>query len=334
MTLSRQYVLGGLFVFVSVLAAALLVDVLATVFFSITIAYLLFPVRRQLTNRGLSPRLSSFVTTLAAFLGTVALATPFVLVLALRLDGVLAVLESIPDEIPVEFVGLTYTVTIDEVLTVLVGLARSLATAAATAAPVLLVKFTLFGLLVFSLLLHQRDARQSMLALVPPAYRTVAEALNRRTHETLFAIYVLQAATALGTFVIALPVFFLLGYDFPLTLAAVAAVLQFVPIVGPSVLLTALAGWHVVEGQLSQALLVFFVGGLLVAWLPDILIRPRLAKETADLPGSLYFVGFVGGLLSLGPIGFIAGPLVVALVIELANLLADELSETAATTAE
>jgi predicted PurR-regulated permease PerM len=55
-------------------------------------------------------------------------------------------------------------------------------------------------------------------------------------------------------------------------------------------------------------------------------IRTRLARETADLPGSLYFVGFVGGLLTLGPIGVIAGPLAVALVVEMGNLLTDELN--------
>ena len=326
MNLSRQEVLGGLFVFVTVVAAALLADVLATVFFSFTIAYRLFPARRQLTNRGLSPRTASLVTTLAAFFGTLALAAPFVAILLLRLDDLLVVLESIPAEMLVEIAGLTYTLTLEELSTVLVRFARTLATASATAAPVLLIKFTLFGLLVFSLLLHQQDARRATLALVPSEYRGVAEALNRRTRETLFAIYVLQAAVAVGTFLVALPVFSLFGYDYPLTLAAVSAFLQFVPIVGPSLVLAALAGWHVVSGQLVQAALVFFVGGFLVAWLPDILIRPRLARETADLPGSLYFVGFVGGVLSLGPVGFIAGPLAVALVVELANLLAAELN--------
>ena len=75
-----------------------------------------------------------------------------------------------------------------------------------------------------------------------------------------------------------------------------------------------------------RAALVFVLGSLLVAWLPDVVIRPRLARETADLPGSLYFVGFVGGLLTLGPVGVIAGPLAVALVVEMAELLTDELN--------
>ena len=56
------------------------------------------------------------------------------------------------------------------------------------------------------------------------------------------------------------------------------------------------------------------------------MVRPRLARHTADLPGSLYFIGFTGGLLSVGPIGFIAGPLVVALLVEATELLASEVN--------
>lgn len=323
---SRQFVLGGLLVFAAVLTAALLAGVLPTVFFAITIAYLLLPLRHHLTAQGLSPFTASLLATLAAFLGTVALAAPLVIIIAVRLDGVLAFLESVPPEIVVELAGFAYTVTLDEVVTFSVAFGRSIATSAATAAPVLLIKLMLFGLLVFSLMHYQSETRTALLALVPAGYRDVVEALDRRTRETLFAIYVLQAATAVGTFLIALPIFILLGYDFPLTLATVAALLQFIPIVGPSILLAVLAVWHVIAGELVQAILVIGIGGLLIASLPDLIIRPSLAKETANLPGSLYFVGFVGGLLSLGPIGFIAGPLAVALVVELANLLAEELN--------
>jgi predicted PurR-regulated permease PerM len=155
----------------------------------------------------------------------------------------------------------------------------------------------------------------------------VAKALDGRVHDTLFAIYVLQLATAVGTFLIAAPVFVLLGYPFFITLATVCAVLQFIPILGPSLVLAAIAGFELLAGRPFQAALVFLVGGFFVAWLPDVFIRPRLARETANLSGGLYFIGFVGGLLSLGPVGVIAGPLVVAVVAELMNLVSVEFND-------
>ncbi|WP_224333335.1 AI-2E family transporter [Haloprofundus halobius] len=325
MTFDRRYVLGALFVGSSAVAALILADVLATVFFAVTVAYLLSPLRHELTHRGLSAWTSSVVATAAAFLGVVVVAAPLVGVLVLRFDALRELLAIVPDEVTLAFFGYGYTVTLDQATAVALSLLRSLARDIVVAAPVLLVKLSVFALVVFALLLRSGTTRDAVLTLVPHTYRDVATALDRRARDTLFAIYVLQAATAVGTFLIGVVVFALLGYDFPIALATVAAVLQFVPVLGPSLLLLLLALYHLTLGQTVAALLVFVVGGFFVAFLPDVLIRPRLAQRTANLPGSIYFVGFVGGLLSLGAIGVIAGPLVVALVLESAQLLSSEI---------
>jgi len=52
------------------------------------------------------------------------------------------------------------------------------------------------------------------------------------------------------------------------------------------------------------------------------------------MDGSLYFIGFVGGLLSLGAIGIIVGPLVVALLVEAAGLVSQEFETTVDTSPE
>lgn len=106
---------------------------------------------------------------------------------------------------------------------------------------------------------------------------------------------------------IAVPLFWALGYRAPFVLGIVAAVLQFVPIVGPSFLILPLAIYQIAVGDLVAAALVGGLGLVFVAWLPDAAVRPRLAHRTADLPGSLYFVGFTGGLFTLGPVGIVAG---------------------------
>lgn len=323
---NRRYALGGLFVLLAVVAGVLLWQVVGTVFFAITVAYLLSPVRRELVGRGLSRRWASAAATVLAFVATVTVLSPIVIAVAVRLDTLLELFELVPDVIHLELFGFVYEATLEQVTTFASAWLQQVVRQSAAAAPVLLLKGTLFTILVFSLLFYEKEARNAALAVVPPSYRGVAESLNRRVRETLFAIYVLQAATAAGTFVLALPTFYLLGYQYAVTLATVAAVLQFVPIVGPSILLAGLGAYHLAVGQTTQALLVFFAAGFVIGWLPDVLIRPRLARERADIPGSLYFVGFFGGLLTLGPIGIVAGPLVVGLVVESAALLSEELS--------
>ncbi|AUV83806.1 AI-2E family transporter [Salinigranum rubrum] len=327
MALPRRYVLGGLLVVLTVVAAALLYDVIGTVFFAVTVAYLLVPVHEELVDRGLGERLATVVVTFAALVGVIAVVAPLVFLTASRLTETLALLSTLPATYEVEFLGRMFTIQVADLRASMVEIVRSVGQQLLVSLPVLLVKFTLFVFLVYSLLQRSEAVAQSLLAVVPPEYRRVAKALNRRARNTLFGIYILQAATAVGTFVIALPVFFLLGYDSIITLSTVAAILQFIPIVGPSLLLLIIAIVHVAAGQLSQALVLLAVGGFFVAWLPDILIRPRLSKRAANLSGGVYFIGFVGGLLSMGAIGIIAGPLIVALVVEAAGLLSSEFND-------
>jgi predicted ATP-dependent serine protease len=57
---------------------------------------------------------------------------------------------------------------------------------------------------------------------------------------------------------------------------------------------------------------------VIIGLVPDLVVRPQLASRQAKLPVSLYFVG---GVLT---VGVIAGPLVVALLIETVQLLAGD----------
>nr|WP_272931522.1 AI-2E family transporter [Halobacterium noricense] len=233
-------------------------------------------------------------------------------------------LEGLPEVVTLAFYGYEYPIEVGTVTDIALSFLAEFAVDAAVALPELALKFTLFGMVVFGLLLAHEDAERALIATVPGAYHDVVRSLARRASATLYAIYVLQAVTALATTVVALPVFLALGVPYPVTLAALAGILQFIPIVGPSLVVGAVALYWASIGNVSGAILVVVVAGVLVAWLPDVIVRPRLSRRTADLPGSLYFVGFTGGLLTVGPIGIIAGPLVVALVVEAASLLADE----------
>jgi predicted PurR-regulated permease PerM len=95
-------------------------------------------------------------------------------------------------------------------------------------------------------------------------------------------------------------------------------------VIGPSVVVLALVAVELTQGGFLAAASFLITGLVLIGFLPDALIRPQIAQRTADLPASLYFVGFTGGILSLGAIGIIAGPVAVALLDEIVTLLGEE----------
>jgi predicted PurR-regulated permease PerM len=118
--------------------------------------------------------------------------------------------------------------------------------------------------------------------------------------------------------------FAVLGLPGAFALAVLAGILQFVPIVGPSIVVVAIGVAQAVAGDVVGAVLLVVFGLLVIGFMPDAVIRPRLARYTTGMPTSLYFVGFVGGLLSLGAVGFIAGPVIIGLLVELLDILTDE----------
>jgi predicted PurR-regulated permease PerM len=317
----RRLALVGLFALLVALSAYVLGGVLSTVFFAVTVAYVLYPLRRRLVERGFSQRVASASVTALAFLALFVVVVPLSFVLYRRRSVVIDLIRELPAELVVEAAGFRYVVPTGSLFDAAREGVASVALTAASAAPVLTLKAFLFALLVYGLLYKPGGVSKAVYGFVPPAYHGVVDALHERVRSTLLAIYVLQAATAVGTGVVAFVVFSLLGYGSALTLAIVAAVLQFIPVVGPSVLIVALAVSDVVGGDVQHAVLVVVLGLVLVGFLPDAVIRPRLAGIASDLPVSLYFVGFVGGVLSLGAVGFVAGPLVVALLVEVVGLL-------------
>jgi predicted PurR-regulated permease PerM len=306
------------------LSAVLLRSVLATVFFAVTIAYILYPLRRFLVAHGAGPRLAAAASTVTAFVVGVLLFTPLLAALYLRRDGLFAFLSQFPEQIDVAFAGVAYTVDVQAALEASEGVLEGLAIETARALPALALKAFLFTLVVYALLLKPGELRRALLRPVPGRYHDVVLAFHRRTRSILYAIYVLQAAVAFGTFLIGYVVYAVLGYDAAFTLAVVSGILQFIPILGPSVVIVALAGVELIASNVADAAIVTVVGLVVVGFLPDALIRPRLARLTTGIPGSLYFVGFTGGVLSVGLVGLVAGPVVVALLAEAVSLLTAE----------
>jgi len=327
-TTGLAVVLGAL----AVLSTLVLGAVVGTVFFAGTVAYLLIPAVRRVERLGVSRWVASAIT--AAAVSAVAV-VPFALAVSAgrgRIAEAIDAAGTLPETYPVSAFGYEYVVDVGLAIDAVTTYGADLAVDLAAELPVLALKLTLFGVLVFGLLVAHQNAERALLAVVPPDYRDVAGALGRRARATLYAIYVLQAATAVATTALALPVFYVFDVPYLLTLSVAAGVLQFVPIVGPSIVVVGVAAYWAATGAGDAALVFLAVAGVLVAWLPDVLVRPRLSRETADLPGSLYFIGFTGGLLTVGAVGVIAGPLVVALTAEAASLLAAERNGTTQTT--
>ena len=324
MVLNRQRLLAALLVALATLAAVVLAEVLRTVVFAVTVAYVLYPLRRRLVGRGLSRRVACAAATAVAFLGATLLVAPLLYALYRRRSELIAILEGVPDFVPISVGGFATVVEIAPYAAAAEAWVRSVALAVAGAAPVLVLEVVVFTFLVYGILYRPGAAEAAVLGVVPSEYHDIPTRLHERTRETLYSIYVLQAATAAGTFALALAVFRLLGYGSPILLAVIAGILQFIPVVGPSVLIVGLGVGDLLVGETARAVAVLVVGLVVVAFVPDAVIRTQLADRAGKISPGLYFVGFVGGILTVGAVGVIVGPLVVSLLLEAIDMLSEE----------
>ena len=316
--------LAGLVAVVALLTAAVLWEVVEVVFFAVTVAYVLYPLRQRLVDRGLSRRAASALVTATAFLAVIVLFAPVVWALVRRRESIVSRLRNLPDSLPVEAAGFTYVVDVASLSEGVTASLRAVAFSLAANAVFIVLELAMFAIILYGLLLRPAAVGNAVYGIVPPEYHDVIRRLNDRISGTLYALYVIQAATAVLTFPVAFVVFYALGYGDAFVLSVIAAIFQFIPILGPGVLALGLAASDLLLGSTRRAIAVVILGPVIIGLLPDLVVRPQLASRQAKLPVSLYFVGFTGGVLTVGVIGVIAGPLVVALLVETVELLSDD----------
>jgi predicted PurR-regulated permease PerM len=104
------------------------------------------------------------------------------------------------------------------------------------------------------------------------------------------------------------------------------ALFALVPFVGAAVVWVPCAAWlYFYEGRTGAAIFLA-AWGLLVVSMADNLIKPWVLKGQSNLHPLLAFLSVLGGASALGPIGILIGPLVVAFLQALLNILQHELA--------
>ncbi|MFQ3307978.1 MAG: putative PurR-regulated permease PerM [Candidatus Nanohaloarchaea archaeon] len=307
----------------SLVGMVLLSEVIWTIFFASAFAYLIFPVKEKVLNYGFSNRQASAIATLLSFVSLVISITPFVVVMFHRRQILIEFLADLPEEINITLMEFTFSYSMPEIEAVAVEWINQAAVRFAEALPALSLKSFLFVFLLYAILEHHRSIEKRIIEIIPTNIEKVFYSYNTRIKRTLIGIFAVQGLTAVATFIIALPIFYLLGYSAFISLSLISAVLQFIPIVGPSMLVVALAALEFATGLPIKGIMILIFGLVVIGFLPDAYLRPKMAGRTTGLPASLYFIGFVGGALTIGVAGVLAGPLLIAVMLETVTLMTE-----------
>ncbi len=282
-----------------------------------TLAVVLLPIHRKFI-RVINPAISSFL-----------IATLVVLVVTSAIGFAISIFYSHADYIQniiitilewMAALGATGTVSIGQselnewILLQLDGLS-AWTTGLLYQAPMVIVKIVVFLMALTAFLYKGDEIYTEIVEALPQRLADGVKEISATSVGTLYAIYVVHVITALITFILALPFFYFLGYDYILFYATVAGLFQLVPILGPSLLMIFLGIYAVSIGDYRSAVLIAVIGYPIVCAVPDLIFRPLIMGMRAKLNPLLMWIGFFGGLAVMGLIGFILGPLIIALVV-------------------
>lgn len=119
--------------------------------------------------------------------------------------------------------------------------------------------------------------------------------------------------------------YYFAGTDKVFFLTALTIILSMVPFVGATIVWAPFCAWlHFIEGDTTTAV-VLLVYCLTVVSMVDNLIKPLVLHGQANLHPLLALLSVIGGVQALGPIGILVGPMLVAFLQALLNMLNKEL---------
>lgn len=175
---------------------------------------------------------------------------------------------------------------------------------------------------LFALFFFFRDHRQVMntlRSLVPLSAREVDEVFGR--------IRAMVQATVYGTVVVSFVqgtlgglMFWILGLPAPLLWGVAMALFAMIPILGAFVIWAPAALWLLLQGSTGKAI-VLAVWGTVVVSLIDNLLYPVLVGREMRLHTLPVFIAIVGGLVVFGASGIVLGPVALAILLALIDIL-------------
>jgi predicted PurR-regulated permease PerM len=313
-----------------IIAIVIFWDLLGAIVMSLTVAVVAMPLRMRL-DRKLNKSLSALVTTLMV-LSIVLLLILFTLgLLYQNLDYLVGATAGITEgvrDFRIEEINFIPFIPAEAVADwISEGAAQGLGYLVEhiLEVPALLLQLTIFTLSLFLFILKGDRIYSEIWKRMSPRVRSALQKISARAADTLYAVYIVEGIVAVITFFIAIPFFFLLGYERVLFLSFITGIFQLVPILGPSFIMVFFAALALLDGDITRAVLLLLVGYPVVAAFPDAYIRPLLMGKRSGIHPVIMWIGIFGGLHVLGIIGFVIGPLVLALAVSGYQVLLEEL---------
>lgn len=164
--------------------------------------------------------------------------------------------------------------------------------------------------------------RKHILSVLPVS-RSHRERIREKAENVLYAVVYGQVSVALLQGAVGGLAFWLFGFNNPVFWAFVMAVLSFIPGLGTPIVWVPFSIIAFLEGDLVAGIGLAVVGVVIITNI-DNLLKPRLIGGRSGMHPLLVIVSIFGGLTFFGLIGFILGPILVAICVLIIQFFNEE----------
>jgi predicted PurR-regulated permease PerM len=155
----------------------------------------------------------------------------------------------------------------------------------------------------------------------------VMNAVNRLaeiSENTIYALIIVQVSAAIISFTLAIPFFYFLGYGNVLLFSSLVGFAMLIPLIGAQIMILLLALYFLSLGDIRSVIIMLFIGyPLLSGWI-DFYYRPVMMGKRVAVHPVIMMIGILAGVPFMGFVGFIVGPVLIALVVTGSQILAEE----------
>jgi predicted PurR-regulated permease PerM len=148
--------------------------------------------------------------------------------------------------------------------------------------------------------------------------------LSEITENTIYALIIVQISAAIISFILAIPFFTLLGRGDVLLFSTMIGFAMLIPLIGAQAMILIFALYFLSIGDSGAAVIMLLVGyPLLSGWI-DFFYRPVMMGRRVSVHPVIMMIGIFAGVPFMGIVGFILGPVLIALVVIGAQILSQE----------
>jgi predicted PurR-regulated permease PerM len=187
-----------------------------------------------------------------------------------------------------------------------------------------LISIIIFFLSLSMLLYYGEQIWNTLTRTLSPKLFCAVEKMAEISTNTIYALIIVQISAALISFLLAIPFFTFLGVDDPLLFATLIGLAMLIPLIGAQIMILFFTLYFISLGDTRNAVVTLLVGyPLLSGWI-DFYYRPVMMGKRVAIPPVMMMIGIFAGVPFMGFVGFIIGPVLVALAVTGYKILAEE----------